>query len=618
MGSTAGESGSGGESGGSGDDTDAGGPCEDTVVRTHVGQVTTHHDGDRFVTVDEAGNLVLWDTATLAVLFEARRVGHARISGGTLAYTALDVGAFAYDTVFIVDATTGSPAGEVPYQFAWGVARDGSYVWTGSATALTVYELDGAERWSVDENFLGVQVLAQSDVLHAFAGGLSATEVLHYTADAGVVDSDAFVGTFGGWFEDVPRYWTNQGMAYRVYDVDNTGLVLEIGAPTHGFGTRLVGPGGVIDVFDPDTVLAPVGSDRFEDSGAVLWRAADNSATLVRLDTDPVTATPIAPGCCITEDYPSFAYADGAWLLGGDDGLVTDDLGRAITDGEAVAIAGSTVGRMALSMGDGVLHVADVGDDCTWDEISSFPRVGRNLRMSDDGTTLLSTERWTTMFGSSREGTRIYALPDGALQAEYQLGSMADSLVGHDMSEDATLWSRMHDNTGTGRYWVTGAVDFSGFAHHVPRVAPNAQHIAISDGGGGSSDSWPDSVTYIYAPEDFVGVIDGVNHGFIDDAHILVARYSLCGANCVTMIGSDIVDMTGTIVAATALPDLRDLRRIDDGAAIAFDPAGNGAIYDVTAGGLLWEAPAGAAVEVAGPNHVLVSTGARVDVVRWR
>jgi hypothetical protein len=320
--------------------------------------------------------------------------------------------------------------------------------------------------------------------------------------------------------------------------------------------------------------------------------------------------------CCIADDSVRFAYGDGAWILGGDNGRVTDDLGRAITDGEAIAIAGSTAGRMALAMQDGILHVADVGTDCTWDEISSFARTGRNLRMSGDGTTLLSTERYFSMFGSMRDGTRIYALPDGTLQAEFQLGLMSDSLIGHDISDDASVWSRLSTNTGMGTYSVS--LGLGGAGRLIPRIAPDAQHVVISDGGAGALETWADSVTYFYEPLDFAGIIDGVAHGFIDDGHVLVARYAACGANCVTMIGSDIVDMTGTIVAATALPDLRELRRIDDGAAVAFDPAGNGAIYDVMAGVLLWEAPAGAAVEVAGPNHVLVSTGARVDVVRWR
>jgi hypothetical protein len=602
---------SGGETGGG--ETGGGEPCESTVVRTHVGRVTTHHGGDRFVTIDEGHNLVLWDTATLAVLFEARWVRGAEIAGGTLVYVTFD-----YDLVHVVDAVSGSPLGELPDQLVWGVARDGSYAWTGDSTTLRVYELDGSERWSVNGDFLGVQVLALGDALHAWAPGESATEVLEYTAAAGIADSNVFVGTFGGWFADVPRYWTNQGMVYRVYDVDNALLALELGSPTHGWGTRLVLTSSVVDISDPNTVLASVTSDRVADGGAVFTRALDGSVSIVHLDADPVTVEPIAPICCAAEDYPRFAYADGAWLLGGDDGYVTDDLGRAITAGEAVAIAGSNAGRMALAMQDGVLHVADVVDDCAWNEISSFPRSGRNLRMSGDGTTLLSTERWFSMFGSLRDGTRVYTLPGGALQAENQLGVMSDSLVDHDISYDASVWSRLSTNTGIGSYWVTGAVALGGNGHLVPRIAPDAQHVVISDGGFGPFDTWADSVTYIYDPQNFAGVIDGVNHGFIDDGHVLVAHYADCGSGCLDFITSDIVDMTGMIVASPSLPDIRRLLRIDDGAAIGVDPDGNASIYDVMAGTLLWEAPPAAAVEVAGPNHVLVSTGARVDVVRWR
>lgn len=77
--------------------------------------------------------------------------------------------------------------------------------------------------------------------------------------------------------------------------------------------------------------------------------------------------------------------------------------------------------------------------------------------------------------------------------------------------------------------------------------------------------------------------------------------------------------MTGTIVSSTSLADVRDLRRIDDGAAIGVEhPSGQASIYDVVNSEILWAAPPGATVEVADPDHVLLSPGTRVDVVRWR
>ncbi len=612
---SAGTSGGFGSSGGStgGDTQGGGGPCEATIARTHVDRVATAHGGNRFVTVDQAHNLVLWDTATLEVLFEARRVDSAALGGDTLAFEDIDD----HDLV-IVDASSGTPVGAIASASTWGVAQGGSYVWNADSTAFDVHEVDGSLRWSIADAFGGVQVLALPDALHVFAPQQNPAEVLHLSADAGVVDSDAFAGSFGGWFGDAPRYWTTQGMAYRVYDLDNAMLVLDLGYPSHGWGTRLVVEGAVIDILDPDSVLATIGGERFESGAAVLWRAGDGAATLIQLDTDPVTEAPIAPGCCIADEFPIFSYAQGHWLLSGAHGEVTDELDRAITAGQVDAIAGSTAGRMALAMHDGVLHVADIGEDCGWDEISSFARSGRELRMSGDGMTLLSTERWTPMYGSNREGTRIYDLPDGAMLEELSLSVMSDVMQGHDIADDGSVWSRNWNNTGLGSYAVAGAVTMSGFGFRTPLVAPDAQHLVISDGGMAPFPTWADSVTYFYDPENFAGIIDGVAHGFIDDTHVLVAHYDDCGGGCVTMTSSDIVDMTGTVVATTTLPDLRGLRRIDDGAAVAFDAAGNGGIYDVNASTLLWQAPPGAAVEVAGANHVLVSTGARVDIVRWR
>lgn len=588
-----------------GDDTEGGDLCETMLMRTHVGRVETHHDGDRFVTIDEAHNLVLWDTATLDVVFEAPRVQGAQIDGGVLVYATFD-----YDTVHIVDASDGSQLGSVPYEFGWGLATGGGYVWTGWTDALQVYELDGTERWSVAEPFGGVQVLALADTLHVYASQ-NQNEVLHFSADAGVVDSDVFDGAFGGWFDDAPRYWTTQGQAYRVYDVDNTLMLVDLGTPQYGWGTRVVLLTSVIDIGDPDTVLAQVTSQAQGDGPAVF----DGNANLVHLDEDPLVIEPI---CCVVGS-PSFAYADDAWTLGGDNGYVTDHLGRAITSGEVVAIVGSTAGRVALAMLDEEMVIAEVSEACAWDEVATHSWGGTHMEMSGDGSTLFSTERWQEGWTSIKTGTRIYAMPSGELLVGYQAGLSSDGVIGYGVSHDGEVWSRVVANTGVGQYAVFGPAPLVGNSLLFPNISADGTRVAISDGGGDPWSWWGDSVTYFYEGAAFTGVIDGVNHGFIDADHVLVSRYESDCMYCATLLGSDVVDMTGAVVANTSLPDVRDLKRIDDGAALGIvHPDETPAIYDVMNSTVLWEGPPGAMAEVAGPNHVFISTGARVEVVAWR
>jgi hypothetical protein len=595
-------------------DTDGDATCEATLFRTHVGRAEIHHDGDRFITRDEADNLVLWDTVTLDVLLETH-ASWADLAGGTLVYLE-------DDTLHVIASDTGAPLGEIDAEYSNGVARDGSYLWTASNAALQVFELDGTLRWSVAGVFASPDVLALGDALHLFGTGLSTSDVFHYAADDGSASSHPFSGAFGDWFADVPRFWSRQGTAYRVYDTDGSQLVVELGHPFHGWGTRLLVDDGIIDVFDPDVVLADV-SDARQAYGAAILSRGDDGAELIHLDDDPITVEPVAPICCVDEDEWSFAYADGAWAIAGDEGRVADDLARTVSASEVVAIAGSTAGRVALAMADDLVRIADVADDCAWNEQANFPRVGRSMRMSGDGALLLSTERWQPMMGLTRDGTRFYALPDGALLGESSLNVSGESLDAHDVSDDGTLWSRRAWYLGSGSTTVggapLGAELFSGYSNVVPRIAPDGQHVAISDGEESPFQSWADSVTYIYEPDDFAGVVDGVAHGFVDDGHVLVGRYSDCGPVCLSFLGADIIDMTATVVVATGLPDLREIARIDDGAAAAIEyPSHTPVIYDLFAGTLLWEGPPGAEVAVAGADHVLISTGARVDLVRWR
>ncbi len=76
---------------------------------------------------------------------------------------------------------------------------------------------------------------------------------------------------------------------------------------------------------------------------------------------------------------------------------------------------------------------------------------------------------------------------------------------------------------------------------------------------------------------------------------------------------------SSAVVSATTLPDIREMARLSPTEIVGVVyPTGDTAIYDVYSSAVLWEAPAGSRVEVVGLDHVLVSTGTRVDVVRWR
>ncbi len=598
--------------------------CHTPLLVTNTGKVTVHHSGARIATHDEHGFLALWNADTLALVTRASGVDGVQLIGGALVYRREGL-------LHIVDAGDGSPLGQCAADAAWGLARDGSYVWTADAQGLSIHELDGSVRWSVPGALSDVKVLATADAVHAFDVDLEPQAVVHLAATDGTAESAAFQGVFGGWFADVPRYWTTQGQSYRVYDTNATELTFAVGKPYHGWGTRVaVGKGDlpkltVFDVFAPNVSLATLpGYPDFSGPAALTVDIVnDNETQLVRLDLDPITKTTIMPALGAGNSDPSsFAWSNDAWVVGGKFGLSADQLGRLVSVGDVVGLAAAPTGRVAAGVNAKLARVFDVNADCSVTTHPYFARAGAGLWMSGDGSLLLSAERWVgPNLGNPNEGTRFYSLPDAGLLAGTQLDLFSSKIVQHDVADDGSLWSRSENNTDQLFKWTAdvfplGPAMLSGAGDVVPKVAPDAQHVVTSDGKANKFGTWVGGQSYVFAPDELVAVFDGITHGFLDDTHLLVGHYAAPGE---VFVGSEIVDITGVVVQETTLPDIRRFTRIGTGEILAvLHPSGDAAIFNPQTGAQLWAAPPGTEVAVAGEDFVVVSDDANVDLVRWR
>ncbi|HEY0132578.1 MAG TPA: hypothetical protein VGB85_00825 [Nannocystis sp.] len=614
-----------GESSTSTGDTDTGGDelcceagCSTFLLKSHVKAVAVQRSATRIASRDADGNLLLWDATSLEQLLVIEDVDAMQMVGDTLVYASAG-------QLRILDADDGAQVGEAPAATTFGVAQDESYLWVAGPQGLEVLEPDGAPRWKIAGPLGDAKVLATADAVHVFDADLGPQAVTHYAANDGSPDKVAFLGSFGGWFADTPRYWTTQGNSYRVYDIDDSLIGFKEGAPKYGWGSRMVGFQGVWDIFDP-AVMVPISGQAMMSGPAVmtvLWDGQVQNVKLIRLDADPVTATSVTPACCVQEGKAwSFAFADGAWAVGGSDkGLAADDLGRLVTVGEVVGLAGSTAGRVAVGTTDDVVRIYDIADDCEITEHPKFARKGEGLWLSNDGSLLLSSERWKEgMQQNGYVGTRFYSLPDAALLAGAQLQCMACLVLDHEVADDASAWTRLHTQVPifyfSGGPFPLGPAYATGPGNVLPKISPDGKHLLTSDGNANQSPEWTGEFSYVRDPVSLVGVFEGIPHGFIDDENFLVGRYT---GQASTFVKMDIVGLDGEVVQDTTLPELRKIYRISTGEIVGVaHPSGQAAIYDPWTSAVLWTAPPGTKVVVAGTNHVVVSDLASVELVRWR
>lgn len=598
--------------------------CTDTLLWSHTGEVTTHHSGSRIATLDDAGRLALWNADDAARIMTATGVGWVALGGDTLVY---DTGAM----LQVVSATDGSALGSIGDGAARGVATDGDYVWTATGNALSVYEPDGTLRFAIADDYVGAMVLALPDALHVFAPNVANDEVVRIDAVSQAQSTIAFDGAFDGWFADAPRFWTRSGQAYYAYDTDGTELAFEIGAPIHGWATRLVlidqfGSAEVVDVSDPETVIADFLWSYRISGPAVLSVSFDEAPMLTRLDADPITSDAVAPVCCVTEFDPwSFAFADDRWAIGGEDGSAADEQGRRLGSGQIDFSAGSVAGRVAAADAFDLTHVWDVAPDCTITEYPAFARPSSRFWIAGGGSMLAGAERWIGPSMFLQAGMRVYSLPDGVILGASSQGLQSDQNVAGAISDDAGLFARTWRNMDLSFYSVYSFPALEAihgdFSDIVPALAPDSAHVVLSDGISGPADSYDGAQSYVYDPTDLVATFPGITRAFLDVDRLLVEHYTndgQCGWpvwECDVHVGSEIVDLDGVVIQEADLPIIREIERISPTELLAIDHA---TIFDAYTGEALWQAPDGFTARVAGEDHVLVSDGAVVQVLRWR
>ena len=584
--------------------------CSATLAYTLTGEVEVQRTGTRLATRDAARNLVLRRTDDLEPVLDRQGVKAFRLIAGTLVYERAG-------ELQVLAADDGTQLGAVASDAAWGLALDGSYLWIAGDTGLRVHELDGGLRWSVAGDLGDAKVLAAVDAVHVFDADLEAQAVVHLAAADGASSSDAFLGSFARWFADGPRFWTVEGEAHRVHDLDGSLIGAAPGSPEYGFGTRLVDHDGVRDIFAPDVLVPlPHGRRRYSGPAVLVDPELDEYGPMqvVRFDTDPVGKTTVQRAA----DIHSFGAAGDEWTIGRVDGQSVDHLGRIISLGDDARVAGSAAGRVAFG-GPGRVHVHDVTSSCAVATSPTLAIVTSTLALSGDGARLLTSELDTHFGQLMRDGTRLYSLPDGERLDSAGCSLVSQRIFAQEIDDAGTLWGRVAGSTEN-MITISG-VPFvePGLFHDIgmdtPRIAPNGQHTATSP----ALPSWSGLSQWQTIVRDGtkqVAKFAGVPVGFLDDEHLLVDRYD---EEMDVFLEAVIIDLTGAIIQVTTLPDIAELRRIGTGELLVRRRADDRwMVVDPWTGATLWSAGEDVEVAVAGPDHLIGLGHGRVELVRWR
>jgi hypothetical protein len=580
----------GGSSSDSGDDEATGGDGCDADWETHL---LRGHRSSAQVDITATRLLshsndktILWDRATREVLMVDHEWGWAELEGDLVLLSGLA-------EMRWLDADDGTLLGTTTAGTRQGLGRGGAYLWRANAEGISWFDATGAEIGFQPGDFSQAWVLAREDALHVHAALVSASTVLDIAIDTGDLTERAFDGTFGGWFSDVPRFWAVQGQGYRVYDVDGAQLLLELGLLWAGVNDYLVGDAGLRPISDATDILV-------EDVGLirenVVYSYTEGAQRLVVVTPEGLTEIPLP-----SSDGWWFDYLDGEYVQGTSTGVVRDDTGELYSRGELLDMDGARSGRIVAASATGRTYLWDVESDCAFAEYPDLARASTALVIADDGDAALSLEP-----GYPQSLLHLVSLPDGASLGEHDAMQLPFAV-----SDDASAYAAGNAAGSLPDFaeWLAVGTEMHVAPHGAHAVS--AQHyLAFGQ----------PELSYVIDPGGLIEIFEGHTYGFIDDTRVLAGFYDspYCDGGpyvCEEFLGTSILELDGSLVQETTLPEAFGFMRVTDTEIFIDDPP---RIFDVYSGELLWTGSTDLFVVPLGADFIAASDGGDLTVRRWR
>jgi hypothetical protein len=474
----------------------------------------------------------------------------------------------------VLSATNGQLLATIPGTFSWSqLASDGSYIATGSSTALTAWSTAGKVLATIAGDYSKAAVFSAPGQIQ-IALGPSGQNVIQTIAVPGGTStvSPAFQGMFNSWFTDGSSFFTNTIDVYWIYskagaqqDVKQltpTGLLIGQGK----WFTTLGSNAASIDIYKVGASAAPAFTTAIQDpssvvpSGMTLGIFGDDPSQLIVIDLSgatPVSSTYTLPALY---DYPtSFAAASASsWIVGNRNGLVFDGASlsgqpRSFTLGQVTSIAAGTT-YVAVATASGQILYFDATTDAALGTID-FP--SSQLAMSADGKVLAA---YAT---PPQNSLSYYSLPAGT-----PMGAAPQTEISS-------------AGGGCGGEVISVPSPYA-IAASPLEISPNGTLTAVPNSAGLGS-------TTIYTDGTLTTAVNGYAVGWLDNARLLVENFQF--EDMVPepyYAGTTIFSPSGTNLGSAPIPQIQCFQVVSSDS--IYSPQTQ-TIFSVTTGTTTWVSP---------------------------
>lgn len=175
----------------------------------------------RLASIDELGRWILWNLETGSRVAQGELPAAAAEAPSERRLMTLQGGLLTVHRgaeLELTDAESGCLLSIVSLSSdRYGIARDGSYVWTASDSDLKVWSRSGASLLTHPGNYRAADIYGDTNALHIALGpqGAQIIETIDIASGAST-NSPLFEGVFDNWFTDSPRFIATNGVTEAV------------------------------------------------------------------------------------------------------------------------------------------------------------------------------------------------------------------------------------------------------------------------------------------------------------------------------------------------------------------------------------------------------------------
>lgn len=591
----------------------------------------THYQGDRVLSIDTTGHWVLWNATTAASIAQGTVPCQGSDCEGYVDLAGTTVALKNSDGLQLRDASNGALVANVTSAHTWWkLASDGSYISTGSVSAISAFSRSGTLLFTRSGDYSLARAFAAPSELRVAVGASGPTTLEKLAVPSGSVTTAAFTGTFHSWFVDGARLLTNVGNTVWVFDTNGTQADLRALPGINGLGGRgnwfWIANGATVNIYSVGASATPAATFAFADI-AELIPSGDTIGVLgTRGQVHVIDLSGPTPARVVyTVPQSTFgsyaAHSSTALVVGNAYGVLLDPATTPGTPkyfglGTVHSIAANSE-RIAIATASGKILYFD-GETRALEGSIDF--ISSKIRLSADGTLLVAMAGSLDPLHRPAGSLRFFSLPSGNVLRTETSSYPYPYLVDFELSESGQTFTRVIDRGASGVVYSREAAtvsDGTAFYSDAAIFESRDHWVSLRPSPSGSmftADSsafiayWDPSVKVYQSDGTLLGAVAGWSVGWIDDNRLLVHRYNTPFAQ--TYLNSVIAAPNGQVLSSLTLIDMKRFQTVSSDSIYATSA---NKILSLTNGAVLWETPNVSWGEGAVTGtHVIFGSGATV------